>query len=164
MTIDPERFRAVMGTFATGCTIVTFPSEPLHGMTANAISSVSLDPPLCLVCVDHGTTSYELLSAGSVDAFAINILSTEQRDLAEHFANMRELDRDPFEDRPTKTVVSDAPVFTRSVAYLDCSVETAHPAGDHTIYVGRVRAGDSLSEAADPLTFFEGNWGTIREL
>jgi len=163
MSVDETAFRNVMGTFATGVTIVTFPEEPPHGMTANAFSSVSLDPPLCLVCVDHDTHTYELLSEGDIESFAVNILARSQQDLAEHFANMTELEDDPFEARPTDASTAGAPIFTDSLAYVDCTVEAVHPAGDHTIYVGRAEDAEILDAESDPLTFFRGQWGTTAE-
>lgn len=162
MSLDPDEFRVVMGTFATGCTVVTLPGSPPHGMTANAFSSVSLDPPLCLVCVDHDTETYERLDSGT-EEFCVNVLTADQRDLGEHFANMIQLDEDPFEDRPTTTKATAAPVFEDSIAYLDCTVDAAHPAGDHTIYVGAIQDAAVLHGEADPLTFFRGQWGTIAE-
>jgi len=159
MSVSSDRLRELMGNFATGCTVVTLPGDPPHGMTANAFSSVSLDPPHCLINVDHTTRTHELLS-GEVDSFCVNILAEEQQPLAEHFAGMRELDEDPFEHAETQAEKTGAPVFASSLAYLDCSVDAAHPAGDHTIYVGAVQSADVL-ETADPLTFFRGRWGTI---
>lgn len=163
MSVDSDTFRRVMGNFATGCTVVTLPGEEPHGMTANAVSSVSLEPPLCLVCVDHGTTSYELLSEGSADGYCVNILAEDQRDLAEHFAGMAELDENPFEARPVRTEATGAPVFEDSIAYLDCTIEAAHEAGDHTIYVGRAETAEIADPEADPLLFFRGQWGSLAE-
>jgi flavin reductase (DIM6/NTAB) family NADH-FMN oxidoreductase RutF len=160
--VDGDTFRRIMGNFATGCTVLTLPGAEPHGMTANAVSSVSLDPPLCLVCVDHGTECYERLSGGT-DAYCLNILAEDQRDLGEFFADMIELDADPFESRPVRTEATGAPVFENSLAYLDCSVEAAHEAGDHTIYVGRVEAGDVLDGGGDPLLFFRGSWDAVAE-
>lgn len=159
MPANPDLIREVMGNFATGCTVVTLPGDPPHGMTANAFSSVSLDPPLCLVCVDHGTTTYERLSE-ETDAFCVNVLSESQQDLAEHFAGMSELDGDPFDDRPTRTEETGAPIFESSLAYLDCTVDAEHPAGDHTIYVGKIEETEVFHDD-DPLTFFRGQWGTV---
>ncbi|MFB6297741.1 MAG: flavin reductase family protein [Salinirussus sp.] len=156
MPVESSSFRRIMGNFATGCTVLTLPGEP-HGMTANAVSSVSLDPPLCLVCVDHDTTCYERLS-GDTDGYALNILTENQRDLGEYYADMIDLGDDPFETRPTRTEVTGAPIFEESIAYLDCTVEAAHEAGDHTIYVGRVEAGEVLDGDAEPLLFFRGEW------
>jgi len=74
---------------------------------------------------------------------------------------MTELDRDPFEADPTRTEVSGATVFEDSLAYVDCTVDAAHEAGDHTIYVGAVESADVLSAAADPITFYDGEWGSL---
>jgi flavin reductase (DIM6/NTAB) family NADH-FMN oxidoreductase RutF len=162
MSVDGDSFRRIMGNFATGCTVLTLPGEDPHGMTANAVSSVSLDPPLCLVCVDHDTTCYERLASGA-EGYCLNILTEDQRDLGEYYADMLELDDDPFETRPVRTEVTGAPVFEDSIAYLDCSVEAAHEAGDHTIYVGRAEAGEVLNGEADPLLFFRGEWNAIAD-
>ncbi len=159
MSVDGDSFRQIMGNFATGVTVMTLPGEP-HGMTANAVSSVSLDPPLVLVCVDHETECHERLT-GDADAYCLTILTEDQRDLGEYYANMLELETDPFESRPTRTATTGAPIFENGLAYLDCSVETAHEAGDHTIYVGRVEAADLLDSEADPLLFFRGQWAGL---
>jgi flavin reductase (DIM6/NTAB) family NADH-FMN oxidoreductase RutF len=164
MSVDGDTLRRIMGNFATGCTVMTLPGEDRepHGMTANAVSSVSLDPPLVLVCVDHGTECYERLSGGT-DSYCLNILAADQQDLGDHFANIEELDADPFEARPTRTEATGAPVFEASLAYLDCSVDAAHRAGDHTIYVGRVEAAEALNPEAEPLLFFRGQWDEIAD-
>ncbi len=158
--VDPDTFRAVMGSFATGVNVVTFPGVE-HGLTANAFSSVSLDPPLVLVCVDHGTNSYELLSEGEVDGYCINMLAADQQPLGEHFAGMNELDQSPFETEATTTAVTGATVFEDSLAYADCEIWDAVEAGDHTVYFGEVQIADILNGDADGLTFFRGEWGTL---
>jgi flavin reductase (DIM6/NTAB) family NADH-FMN oxidoreductase RutF len=162
MPVDNGTFRELMSNFATGCTVLTLPEDSQHGMTANAVSSVSLDPPLVLVCVDHDTECYEQFEEGA-DGYCLNILAEHQQDLGEFFADLTELAEDPFETRPTTTEVTGAPVFEESIAYLDCSLETAHEAGDHTIYVGRVESGDVLNGDDKPLLFFRGEWGGIAD-
>jgi flavin reductase (DIM6/NTAB) family NADH-FMN oxidoreductase RutF len=162
MSIKSGRFRELVGTFATGCTVVTIDGDQLHGLTANAFSSVSLDPPLVLVCVDHETRTYDLLERGDVEGFTVNILSKAQQDLGSHFADITQLSDDPFETRTLDGVDTHAPVFDEDLAYLDCTIEDAHPAGDHTIYVGRVVEGDDLNPDADPLAFYQGKWGTVQ--
>jgi flavin reductase (DIM6/NTAB) family NADH-FMN oxidoreductase RutF len=163
MSVDSDTLRSLTGSFATGCTVVTMSDEngDPHGLTANAFSSVSLEPPLVLVCIDHGTNSYELLENEDVDGFSINILSKAQKDLGEYFANMTELDDDPFETRTREELETSAPVFEQAIAYLDCSIFERHPAGDHTIYVGKVQQGDTLHSDAEPLAFYQGEWGTV---
>ena len=161
MSVDSTGFREVMGRFATGVTVVTIPGpERPHGITVNAFASVSLSPPLVLVCLDHDTTAHELIDGG-VDTFAISILAGDQRHLGEHFADIDPLDRDPFETEATRTEHTGAPIFTEGLAYLDCTVRTAHPEGDHTIYVGAVEAAGILREDAEALTYFDGAWGTL---
>jgi flavin reductase (DIM6/NTAB) family NADH-FMN oxidoreductase RutF len=162
MTVEPDQFRDVMGTFVTGVTVVTFPSEPLHGLTVNALSSLSLEPPLVLICIDHGTNTYELLEDGDIDSYCVNILGQDQRRLGEYFAGMTELDKSPFESEQTRTKETGTPVFRDALGYLNCSIESAYPEGDHTVYVGRVETAEVQRPDAAPLTFYQGNWGTIQ--
>ena len=161
--LDTDRFRELVGTFATGCTVVTIEGDRRHGLTANAFSSVSLSPPLVLVCVDHDTECYELLEGGT-DAYCLNILAEDQRDLGEYYADMLDLETDPFEDRRTTTAETGAPVFENAIGFLDCRAEAAHEAGDHTIYVGAVEDAEVLRPDADPVTFYAGEWGTLADL
>lgn len=158
--VDSESFRETVGSFATGVTVVTFPSEPPHGLTANAVSSVSLDPPLVLVCIDHDTESYDLLEEGDVDEYCINVLAEDQQHLGEYFARMTELEENPFEAEATTTAATGAPIFEDSLAYLDCEVWKAVPAGDHTVYIGEVQDLDVLDDETPGLTFFRSEWGS----
>lgn len=162
MTVESNQFRDVMGMFATGVTVVTFPSEPVHGLTVNALSSLSLEPPLVLICIDHGTNTYELLEDSDLDSYCINILGQDQRHLGEYFAGMTELDESPFESERTQTKETGAPVFEEALAYLDCSITSAYQEGDHTIYVGSVETAEVQRPDAAPLTFYQGEWGTVR--
>ncbi len=163
MTVDTDTFRDVMGQFATGVTVVTLPTEPPHGITVNAFSSVSLDPPLVLVCIDHDTRTHEYL-AGEGEGYCVNVLAADQQDLGEHFADIVQLEPGPFETEPTRTETTGAPVFEEALAYADCSLAAAHETGDHTIYVGAVESVATLRPDADPVTFYEGQWGTIADL
>ena len=156
--MDDQQFRQVMGNFAAGVTVVTLP-RPYHGITVNAFASLSLDPPLVLVCIDHGTETHERLSGGT-DAYCVNVLAADQRHLGEHFARIEEYD-DPFEHEPTDTAVTGAPIFAESIAYLDCSIADAVRGGDHTIYVGAVEDAEILNPDAPALTYFRGEWGSI---
>lgn len=159
--VDVRDFREVMGQFATGVTVVTLPGESPHGITVNAFASLSLDPPLVLVSLDHGTEAHRLLADEAVNSYCVNILAWDQRHLAKHFAGMTDGDVDPFNEEPTSAEVTDAPVFSESLAYVDCTLYDAVEAGDHTIYVGRAERAETLRPNADPLTFYQGNWGTI---
>lgn len=156
-----DDLRAAMGSFATGVTVATLDADEPHGLTANAVSSVSLDPPLVLLCVDRETTSYELLESGDVAGYCLNILSTDQQDLGEYFAGMTELDESPFETQPTTTAATGAPVFEECLGYIDCTIWESYPGGDHVIHVGEVESAAVLDEETKPLTFFRGDWGTV---
>jgi flavin reductase (DIM6/NTAB) family NADH-FMN oxidoreductase RutF len=163
MPVEPDELRSVVGRFATGVTVVTLPTDPPHGITVNAFSSVSLDPPLVLVCLDHDTRAHELLSGeGGADGFCVNVLAADGRDLGEHFAGIEELP-DPFEHEDTRREASGAPVFERSLAYLDCRLHDATEAGDHTVYFGRVERAETLRPEADPVTFYDGEWGVLTD-
>lgn len=153
--------RSVMGEFATGVTAVTLDSEPPHGITVNAFSSVSLDPPLVLVCFDHDTDAHQKLAGGEAEHYCVNILTAGQRILGEHFAGMTDDGLEPFEEHPTETAATGAPVFSESLGYVDCSVHEAVEAGDHTIYIGRVEAAGLRESDSDALTFYESDWGSI---
>ena len=159
--MDPDQFRRVMGNFAAGVTAVTLPQAPHHGITVNAFASVSLDPTLALICIDHDTETHERLSSGGDDGFCVNVLAGDQQHLGEHFAGMGEFEADPFDAEPTRRAVTGAPVFEESVAYLDCSLYDALESGDHTVYIGKVEAAEVLRPEASALIYFRGEWGQI---
>ena len=154
--------RSVMGEFATGVTAVTLDSDPPHGITVNAFTSVSLDPPLVLVCLDHDTDAHEKLSTGSAEHYCVNILSADQQILGEYFAGMTDDEEfDPFTEHPTETAATGTPIFSESLGYIDCSIHDTVEAGDHTIYLGAVEAAELLEDDRDALTFYESEWGRI---
>lgn len=157
--VDEDAFRRVMGNFAAGVTVVTLQS-PAHGITVNAFASLSLSPPLVLICIDHDTETHRRLADGE-PGYCVNVLAADQRELGEYFANMREFDASPFETEATRTATTGAPVFESALAYLDCSLEAAHEGGDHTIYVGAVESAEVQREGAAALTYFRGDWGAI---
>ena len=155
---DAQTFRQAWGKFATGVSVVTTVHSDggIHGMTANGINSVSLDPLLVLVCVGHTTTSYPMIK--ETQRFAINILTEEQESIAEYYA------------RPTDQKTGDLDVsFTRtdrgsatvdgSLAHMDCRVVNEHVAGDHTIFIAQV---DEIEVGSGrPLLFFEGRFNHL---
>jgi flavin reductase (DIM6/NTAB) family NADH-FMN oxidoreductase RutF len=157
--VDTDTFRQVMGNFAAGVTVVTLP-DPHHGITVNAFASLSLDPTLVLICIDHDTEAHERLSADA-DGYCVNVLAGDQQHLGEHFADIDPLEERPFETESTRTEDSGAAVFEESVAYLDCTLGDSFEAGDHTIYVGEVEAAEVLRPDAPALTFFRGEWGRL---
>lgn len=162
MAIDQDDFRETLGSFATGVTVVATAHEGvLHGMTVNAFASVSLDPPLVLVCVDRMAGMQELLPRART--FAVTVLAHDQRALSEWFASSRRPSgQDQFDDvawRPAP--VTGSPVLTGGIAAVDCEVTEVFDGGDHAIYLARVVALERLRDA-DPLLFHRGDYWTLR--
>lgn len=155
-TPDPAQFRQLMGRFATGITVVTCADKAgeLHGMTANSMTSVSLEPPLLLICVDHkaGMRAH-LLDTGS---FTVNILDQQQEALSRRFAGKHE---NRYEGIGYTTGTLGHPVLDGSLAYAECTVESVVDAGDHTIVIGRVVAG--AAHDGRPLLYFRGGYATL---
>jgi len=159
--LTQQHFRRVMGQFATGVTVVTTRlGDEVHGLTANAICSVSLEPLLVLVCVDHSADTHPLLEKSGV--FAMNILSAEQEHLSRLFAGPTEEKAGRLEATGYRTAVTGAPIIEGCLAYLDCRIVAAYPGGDHTIFVGQVEEAEISGEGA-PLLFFRGRYTTVRE-
>ncbi|MBX6762996.1 MAG: flavin reductase family protein [Rubrobacteraceae bacterium] len=146
--IDPREFRRALGRFASGITVITTVHEGhVHGMTANAFVSVSLDPPLVLISVDNRTYMNQLLPKSG--RYGISILSDEQEDISQHFAGRpKEGLEIPFVER------HGIPLLEGALAHLVCEVVDIHPAGDHTLYIGRVEYLDYSNGA--PLLFYTG--------
>jgi 3-hydroxy-9,10-secoandrosta-1,3,5(10)-triene-9,17-dione monooxygenase reductase component len=154
---DPDRYRTVIGHFATGVAIVTCEgSAGPAGMTTNAVSSLSLDPILVLVCFDN--TSRTLPVVREAGRFAVNVLRAGQEDLARVFASKR-VAREKFES-VTHTVAHGVPVLDDSLAWLACDLRDLHPGGDHTIGVGAVTHMGHDGDG-DPLVLFRGAYRTV---
>jgi flavin reductase len=155
-------YRNSVGAFATGVTVITTQgSAGPYGMTANAFSSVSLDPPLVLVCVISGTTAAETIERNGV--FAVNVLGTHQEPISRFFASRdRPTGQDAFRDVPHFTAVTGAPILEKAAAYLDCWLAAQHEAGDHLIFIGEVVA-LGVDPTARPLVFHGGGYASLRE-
>ncbi|WP_343563759.1 flavin reductase family protein [Kiloniella sp. b19] len=138
MTIDnPRALRDAFGAFMTGVTVVTSYSadgKPL-GFTANSFSSVSLDPPLLLVCLARSSSNYEAMTSAA--GFAVNVLAEEQKDVSNTFASRVE---DRFAAVSWKDGPNGSPVFEGVSAWFDCSMHQVVDAGDHAILIGEVKA------------------------
>ena len=155
---DSQTFRQAWGKFATGVSVVTTVQEDgsVHGMTANGITSVSLDPPLVLVCVGHTAASYPLIS--EVRRFAINIMSEDQQTLAEYYARPTDQKTGDLDISFSQTERGAATV-DGSLAHMDCRVVSEHVAGDHTIFIAEVEEieiGDGK-----PLLYYEGRFSSL---
>ena len=155
-TVEPDRFRTVMGHFATGVAVVTVDGRGgPQGMTANAVASLSLDPVLVLVCFDNGArTLPEVRSAGR---FGVNVLAAGQEHLARRFASK---DEGKFAD-VAHTVHDGIPVLDGALAWVGCELERLIPGGDHTIGIGAVHAAELGPSGAEPLVWFRGGYGSL---
>lgn len=146
----------MMGCFATGVTVVTSQLDgELHGMTANAVTSVSLQPLLVLVCVDKTADTHDILAQAGV--FALSILSYEQEELSNHFAKKETEGAHRLDDVPHHFATTGSPIIDGCLAYLDCRLVGQHPGGDHTIFVGEVVEA-AVNSAQAPLIFFRGRY------
>ena len=135
--VDSDEFRQAWAKFATGVSVITtIQSDGLvHGMTAQGICSVSLDPMLALVCVGHNRNTHGHVTESR--RFCINILSVEQQNIAEYFARPPER-REPGFHVPFSFTERGAAMIGDSLASMDCRVVESHVAGDHTIFIGEV--------------------------
>jgi flavin reductase (DIM6/NTAB) family NADH-FMN oxidoreductase RutF len=155
VAVSPERFRQALGYWASGVAIVTSRAgERVHGMTVSAFASVSLDPPLVLVCADKTSDTYAMIAEAGF--FAVNILSSVQRDLSNRFASKKD-EHQRFVGLETREAVTGAPLLPGCLAHLDCQVVAVHDAGDHVIYVGRVEAVEE-DAAREPLLYFQSGY------
>jgi len=152
--VEPDRFRAVMGHFATGVAVVTVdtPTGP-QGMTANAVASLSLDPVLVLVCFDNGART--LPEVERAKRFGVNVLAAGQEDLARLFAS-KTPERQKFAG-VQHTVHDDIPVIEGTLAWVGCTLQEWIPGGDHTIGIGTVIAAEA-APAGEPLVWFRGEY------
>jgi flavin reductase (DIM6/NTAB) family NADH-FMN oxidoreductase RutF len=131
-TIDPKRFRQTLGHFATGVTVITVVHDGRpRGMTANGFMAVSLDPPLVLVSVAHRAHMHGLLDVGTL--YGVSVLADDQEALSRHFSGR------PNPDLALRfTWEAGVPLLGGAVAHIAAEVVDAHPAGDHTLFIGRV--------------------------
>ena len=152
--VDAIEFRNVMGHFPTGVAVVTTTHEGnRHGMTANSVTSVSLDPVMLLVCFSReARTALAVQQAGR---FAVNILREDQEEISRRFAR-------PFQDHFEGLAVGDGPdrlpLLPGCLAYLACAVEEIVPAGDHDIVLGTVEHCEVDPNGGTPLVFFRGGY------
>jgi len=158
--VAPDAYRRVMRAWPSGVTIVTMLDGAVpHGMTASAFTSVSLDPPMVLVVVDRRWRSHALIE--SAGAFCVNILASDMSALADRFAGRHGEMADRFHDLRIGTAVSGAPHLSDAAGWLDCAVDRAIEAGDHTIFLGRVLACGTAAEAAAPLLYHDGDYAAL---
>jgi 3-hydroxy-9,10-secoandrosta-1,3,5(10)-triene-9,17-dione monooxygenase reductase component len=155
--VDTLRYRQVIGHFATGVAIVTCygPQGPT-GLTTNAVTSVSLEPLLLLVCFDNSSRTLPAVRAAR--RFCVNVLRAGQEDMARVFASKR-VAREKFE-AVTHMDAHGVPVLDGALAWLACDLTGLHPAGDHTIGIGEITHMHAEPDG-EPLVWFRGRYGTF---
>lgn len=153
VAVDSESFRRACSKFATGITVATvLDSDGVpHGMTANSFTSVSCDPPLVLLCIDHRTTILPAFRAGI--HFGINVLGEEQRQLSVRFAQKG---RDRFDGIPWTAGQTGVPLLEDALACFECRITQRVTAGDHDIFIGEVTA--TVLREGRPLLFFNSGY------
>lgn len=156
MTVDQHDFRAVLGRFATGVTVVTACDAQGNdvGMTVSAFTSVSLDPPLVCVSIGHDASAYHALAEAT--HFVVNILSEGQEALARRFA---ESDADRFEGIGYDRAASGAAILLDVLGHLECEIKVRHEAGDHDIIIGSVDA--AIANEGKPLLYYRGGYAQL---
>ncbi|NQX88945.1 MAG: flavin reductase family protein [Halioglobus sp.] len=158
MSLDGRELRDALGRFATGVTVVTAMSkdERAMGMTANSFSSVSLDPPLVLWSLQNNSDVYDVFATPKY--FNVNILSTEQQALSNHYAKKEQHELDAADFRLGKY---GAPVIRHALVTFECELEATHAGGDHLIIVGRIHDMHDRP-SGEPLVFYCGRYREIR--
>jgi flavin reductase (DIM6/NTAB) family NADH-FMN oxidoreductase RutF len=162
VTVTSVDFRRARGCFATGVTVITVEHEgDVHGMTANAFTTVSVDPPLVLVCVNRQNCTHEYLQARQ--RFGVNILTESQRWISEFYA-LPTVAR--CQGSGTSACFSrtkrGTPILDGSLACLECRLQEAYPAGDHTLFVAQVE--EIIAGEGQPLLYFRGNYRAIERI
>ena len=162
MSLSQTEFRRAMGSFATGVTVITVDHEgEVHGMTANAFASVSLDPLLVLVCVDQRARTHAHLHAKK--RFGVNVLAEDQRMISEYYARALITYEDAEREAGARfdRTKHGTPVLHGALAYLECRLHTAQDAGDHTIFIAEVE--DVVVREGNPLLYFRSTYRKIGE-
>jgi flavin reductase (DIM6/NTAB) family NADH-FMN oxidoreductase RutF len=157
-TIDPDRFRRVFGHLPTGVTVVTAhgPDGPV-AMSANSVTSVSLDPPLMLFCPAKASGTWPAIRDSG--RFCVNVFAAHHEEASRRFS-ARGVDRFAgvaWHSRPAGPALDDA------VAWMECTIDAVHEAGDHLIVVGAVYDLDLRDTDVDPLVFYRGRYGSFSE-
>ncbi len=154
---SPEEFKACFRLWPTGVSVVTTrdPEGRPYGVTMNSVTSVSLEPPLLLMCLRNDSETLAAMRGSGV--FCINFLAREQEEISRRFAHRRP---DKFQGVPTYNGRLGAPVLEGVLAALECRVEEVYPGGDHQIVLGELVHGTRHNADASPLIYFDGQYST----
>lgn len=152
MSVDARAFRDSLRLFPSGVTLVTIRSgELVHGLTVSAFASVSPEPPLVAILIDHQHRAHTVLQQPDA-TFAVNFLGEEQRALSDRFAWTDETER--FAAGDWGSAATGAPILVDALAWLDCTIHSQIAAGSHTLYIGRVEACSTPRPDARPLLYW----------
>ena len=156
MAVEKAEFRRALGHFAASVTVVTskFADGALGGITVTAFSSLSLDPPLVLICIDKRARIHDRLQKGG--NFAVNILAEDQEVVSRCFASS---EPDPFRETGYSPGITGAPLIHGAVATMECRIMELLPGGDHTIVLGEVEA--TQVREGKPLLYFRGGYSLL---
>lgn len=153
--MEPAEFRRILGHLPTGVTVVTASDGEPCGLTASAVTSVSLDPPLVLVCVGRHTDTHACIER--TRAFAVNVLRERAEGLSRRFAEHEPARK--FVGVAYRSESTGSPILERALAWIDCRLWASYDGGDHSIFVGEVVAGDADQGA--PLLYFRGGYSRL---
>ena len=155
MTLEDAVFRKVMGSFASGVTVVTaVHNNTRYGMTVSSFCSVSLDPQLLLVCITKTLPTHDAIVQSG--AFGVSILAADQAHLSQQFASRV---ADKFAGVSCSTSPRGIPLIDNTCASIECTVEHQYAGGDHTIFVGRIT--HAVVNETDPLAYFRGGYRSL---
>jgi 3-hydroxy-9,10-secoandrosta-1,3,5(10)-triene-9,17-dione monooxygenase reductase component len=166
MEARPDEFRMVMGHFATGISVVTtFDRDRPAGITVNAFSSVSLEPPLVMVALDRRRFISPMVRAAG--RYAVNVLGSDQQELSDCFAHAPtrpgEPDREAFCGAAWQAGPAGLPLIDGAIATLECTIVETFSAGDHDLFIGRVDSMDQRRDGVAPLLYFRRRYLHIEE-
>jgi len=151
-----DELRAAMRRWVTGVSVVTFNTEEgVHGITISSFTSVSLDPPLILICIRHRAQAHDLLLRS--ERFCVNVLGLQQQPLAVHYAGHRAGNGSPGRIGVT---IRGTPCLEAALTQMDCTLASTTSAGDHTIFLGRVEA-VYMAGSEPPLLYADGAYATL---
>lgn len=159
MTFDSKAFRNALGAFPTGIAVVTASGADAHvGITVNSFTSVSLDPPLVLWCIDRKSARYPTFAAAP--GFTISILGSVHKEVSSRLAKSGEHSLDGVALMPTQL---GPPALADALAVFECARENVWDAGDHAVLIGRVLRFARHDEAGAPLVYFRGRYGALAQ-
>jgi flavin reductase (DIM6/NTAB) family NADH-FMN oxidoreductase RutF len=159
MTFDVRAFRTALGSFPTGVAVVTTSASAQHhmGITVNSFTSVSLDPPLVLWCLDKKSDRYHAFT--SAKSYTVSILGTDHQDVSSRLARQGSHSLEGIGLNDTEL---GPPALSDALAVFECRAEAVHDAGDHAILIGRVLR-FSRHAHGEPLVFFRGRYGSLAQ-